>query len=121
MQETYAGKGGTHRAQYAGKAAKEIRNGRSYRWAGLVAKQVRKEGGWTRLVGQAGKEDLRHSRQENSDPELHRHPLSNTPVYSHWPHSNTKLIHTLCLYIFQVKDTKHDTLSFPLQTTHKLM
>jgi hypothetical protein len=80
----HAGKGGTHRqvpahrAQYAGKAARQIRdskagghcwhrrNGRSYRWAGLVAKQVRKEGGWTRLVGQAGKEDLRHSRQHNA-------------------------------------------------------
>ena len=60
-----AGKGGTvgRQSSKAGGHCRHRRNGRSYRWANLVAKQARKEGGWTRLAGQARKGNLRHSRQ----------------------------------------------------------
>ena len=111
-------KGGTHRQVTAGRAHKARQTGTAGRWA----LQAQKE--WQVIqvdeIGRAGWQGKFKARQANSDPELHGHPLSHTPVYGHWPDSNTKLIHTLSLYIFQIKDTQHDTLSFPLQTTHKL-
>ena len=64
-QGRYARQTGTvgRQSSKASGHCKHRRNGKSYRWAGSVAKQARKEGGWTRLAEQAGKGNLRHSRQ----------------------------------------------------------
>jgi hypothetical protein len=66
-----------------------------------------------RRAGWQGKLKARQAmqgRQTNSDPELHG--TSSLP-HIHWPDSKSKLIHTLCLHIFQINDRQHHT-QFPI-------
>jgi hypothetical protein len=55
-----AGRGGTHRKVTADRAGTQ---GKQAKQQGRWALQARKEGGWTRLAGQARKGNLKHSRK----------------------------------------------------------